>query len=89
MANEVSKILKLCNETKTNVITRGSGTNMCGACVDLQGSIVLNLSKMNKIFSPDKTNFTIKAQAGAIIADIQKIADDAGLFYPPARPGAL
>ena len=80
---EVSKIMKLCNETRTNVITRGSGTNMCAACVDLKGSVVLNLSKMNKIFEPDRTNFTIKAQAGAIIADIQKKADETGLFYPP------
>ena len=82
-AEEISEILKLCNETKTNVITRGSGTNMCGACVDLKGSVILNLSKMNKIFEPDKNNFTVKAQAGAIIADIQKKADEAGLFYPP------
>ena len=81
--NEVSKILKLCNETKTNVITRGAGTNMCAACVDLNGSVILNLTKMNKIYPPDKNNFTIKAQAGAVISDIQKIADENGLFYPP------
>lgn len=81
--NEVSEILKLCNETKTNVITRGAGTNMCAACTDLKGSVILNLSKMNKIFPPDKTNFTIKAQAGAVIANIKKIADENKLFYPP------
>lgn len=80
---QVSEILKLCNETKTPVITRGSGTNMSACCVDLQGSVILNLSRMNKIFEPDKKNFTIKAQAGAIISDIQKKADEAGLFYPP------
>lgn len=82
-AIEVSEILKLCNETKTKVIARGSGTNMCGACVDLDGSVILNFSKMNKIFPPDKKNFIIKAQAGAVITDIQKIADENGLFYPP------
>ena len=80
---QVSEVLKYCNDTKTNVITRGSGTNMCGACVDTEGSVILNLSKMNKIFPPDKSNFTIKAQAGAIISDIQKIADENSLFYPP------
>ena len=79
----VSEILKFCNETKLNVITRGAGTNMCAACVDLKGSVILNLSKMNKIYAPDKKNFTIKAQAGAVISEIQKIADENGLFYPP------
>ena len=80
---EVSEILKLCNETKTNVITRGAGTNMSAACTDLKGSVILNLTKMNKIYPVDKNNFTIKAQAGAVISDIQKIADENGLFYPP------
>ena len=80
---EVSAILKICNETKTPVITRGAGTNMCASCVDLKGSIILNLSKMNKIDKPDMNNFTIKVQSGAIVGDIQKIADEAGLFYPP------
>ena len=81
--DEVSKIIKLCNDTKTPVITRGAGTNMCASCVDLRGSVILNMSKMDKIFEPDKNNFTIKAQSGAIIADIQKAADEVGLFYPP------
>lgn len=80
---QVSSVLKLCNDTKTKVITRGAGTNMCGACVDLDGSIILNLTKMNKIYQPDMINYTIKAQAGAVILDIQKIADESGLFYPP------
>ena len=56
---------------------------MCACCTDLEGSIILNLTKMDKINPPDMENFTIKAQAGAVIGDIQKIADDAGLFYPP------
>ena len=80
---EVSEILKLCNKTKTPVITRGAGTNMCACCTDIEGSIIINLTKMNKIEQPDTENFTIKAQAGAVISDIQKIADTAGLFYPP------
>ena len=80
---EVSKIIKICNKTQTPVITRGAGTNMCASCVDLRGSVILNLSKMNKIYEPDKKNFTIKVEAGAVISDIQKIADKAGLFYPP------
>ena len=80
---QVSKVLKFCNETKTPVITRGAGTNMCASCVDLDGSIILNLAKMNTIDKPDTKNFTIKAQAGAIISDIQNIAEQNGLFYPP------
>ena len=80
---EISAVLKLCNDTKTPVITRGAGTNMCACCADLEGSVILNLTKMDKIDPPDLENFTIKAQAGAVIGDIQKIADEEGLFYPP------
>ena len=47
---EVCEILKLCNKTKTKVITRGAGTNMCASCVDLDGSVIINISKINNIF---------------------------------------
>lgn len=81
--SQISEILKICNKKRINVITRGAGTNMCASCTDIKGSVILSLAKMNKIGIPDKTNFTITAQSGAIISDIQKIAEENGLFYPP------
>lgn len=40
---EVSAILKLCNETKTPVIPRGGGTGACGAAIPTVPSIIMSM----------------------------------------------
>src|SRR2546427_8613559 len=46
---EVVAVLKLANETKTPVVTRGSGTGLSGGSVPSQDCIVLCTVKMDKI----------------------------------------
>ena len=80
---EVQQILRYANTHSIPVISRGAGTNMVGACVCRQGGIVLNFSKMNKILDFSPENMTMKVQSGVILDDIKKLAETAGLFYPP------
>ena len=46
---EVSNILKYCNEEKIKVIPRGAGTGLSGGALPLQDAILLSLGKFNKI----------------------------------------
>ena len=48
---EVSKILKLCNENKIPVIPFGTGTSLEGNVVGNEKGITISLEKMNKILS--------------------------------------
>ncbi|SVE15347.1 uncharacterized protein METZ01_LOCUS468201, partial [marine metagenome] len=45
---EVSKILKYCNEEKIKVVPRGAGTGLSGGALPLQDAILLGLGKFNK-----------------------------------------
>lgn len=80
---QVQQIMRLAWENNIPVIARGAGTNLVGACITKTGGIVLNFSKMNKILEVNAENLTIKVQPGAVIAEIQKKAENLGLFYPP------
>jgi len=80
---QVAEILKIANEHSIPVTTRGAGTNMAGACVPLDGGIVLSVTKMNKILNFDEQNQTIKVQTGVIVGDLQQTVEAKGLFYPP------
>jgi len=80
---EVQKVVKIANKHKTPIICRGAGTNTVGACVPVNGGIVLNFSKMNKILELNTQNMTIKVQPGVTVGEIQKIAEENNLFYPP------
>lgn len=79
---EIQSVMQFANVHKIPIVARGAGTNLVGGCIAEKGGIILNLTKMNKILEISKTNMTVKVQAGAVVGDIQKTADELGLFFP-------
>ncbi len=81
---EVSKILKYCNEEKIAIIPRGAGSGFTGGALPVNGGIVLALEKyMNKILEIDEKDMVAVVQPGVINAELQKAVEERGLFYPP------
>lgn len=79
---EVAAILKLCTETKTQVIPSGGRTGLAGGVVAKHGEVSLSLTRLNKISSLDKTGLTVKAQAGAITQNVHEFCEKEGLTWP-------
>ena len=64
-----------------NITTQGARTGIVAGAVP-QGGHVINLSRMNAIGDvSDEHRLTV--QPGAILSDIRKVAEKAGLFFPP------
>lgn len=80
---DVINTVKIANKTNTPIICRGAGTNTVGACVPVNGGIILNFSLMNKILEINPQNMTARVQPGVVIGDLQKTVEEVGLFYPP------
>ncbi len=85
---EVSRVLKLANESRTPVVTRGSGTGLSGGSLPSPDCVVLCLARMDKVLELDTANLTLLAEAGATTQAISDAAATAGLFYPP-DPGSM
>lgn len=83
-AQDVSAVLSLCQAAGVAVFPQGGNTSTClGAVPDGGGrSIVLCLSRMNRILSVDPIDGSLTAEAGCILADIQKAASDVDRFFP-------
>ncbi len=82
--NDVSKILKYCNEHNIIVTPRGAGSGFTGGALPSNGGIILALEKhMNKILEIDMQNLVAVVQPGVINRDLQKAVEEVGLFYPP------
>ena len=60
--NEVSLILKYCNENKIKVVPRGAGTGLSGGSLPLADCILLAMGKFNKIIETDFKNRCVVAQ---------------------------
>jgi glycolate oxidase len=86
--DQVSQILKLANESKTPIVTRGSGTGLSGGSLPTADCIVLCLVKMDKILELDSANLTMLVEAGVTTLAISDASAAAGLFYPP-DPGSM
>jgi len=81
---EVSKILKYCNDNKIAIVPRGAGSGFTGGALPVNGGIVLAVEKyMNKILEIDEKDMVAVVQPGVINAHLQKEVEKRGLFYPP------
>jgi glycolate oxidase len=80
---EVSEILKICNQYGVPIVPRGSGTNLCAGTCPTEGGIVLLFKHMNQILEIDEENLTVTVQPGVITLDMIHAIEEKGLFYPP------
>jgi len=80
---EVSAILKICNQYGVPIVPRGSGTNLCAGTCPTEGGVVLLFKHMNQILEIDEENLTITVQPGVITLDLINAIEAKGLFYPP------
>lgn len=81
---DVSEILKYCNEHQIVIVPRGAGSGFTGGALPSAGGIVLGFEKhMNKILEIDMKNMVAIVQPGVINMDLQRAVEEVGLFYPP------
>ena len=80
---EVSGVLRYAHEHQIPVTPRGAGTNLVGSTVPLQGGIILDLSRMNRILELDRDTLTVTVEPGILLQDLQAYVEGKGLFYPP------
>jgi glycolate oxidase len=85
---QVQQILRLANEARLPVVTRGSGTGLSGGSIPVAGGIVLCTAKMDRILEVDAANLTLLTEPGATTVQIADAAGRVGLFYPP-DPGSM
>tara|TARA_B100000927_G_scaffold273382_1_gene251757 strand:+ start:489 stop:1862 length:1374 start_codon:yes stop_codon:yes gene_type:complete len=84
---EVSKILKLCNEHKIPVVPFGTGTSLEGNVVGNENGITICLEKMNKILDVNVQDFDCRVQACVTKEQLNDYLREDGVFFP-IDPGA-
>ena len=84
---EVSKILKLCNEHKIPVVPFGTGTSLEGNVVGNENGITISLEKMNKVLSVNAEDFDCRVQACVTREQLNDYLREDGIFFP-IDPGA-
>lgn len=80
---QIVEVMKLANNELFPVIPRGAGAGFSGGALAVEGGLVLNLTRMNRILNIDEENLTADVEPGVITGTIHKAVEERGLFYPP------
>ena len=80
---EVSGIMKHAYSRTIPVTVRGSGTGLVGAAVALEGGILLETTRMNKILELDEQTLTVTVQPGVLLMELAAYCEEHDFLYPP------
>ena len=82
-AEEISAVMKICNEHRIPVTPRGAGTGLSGGALPQYGGLLISFERMNSIIEIDERNLQVITEPGVITEVLQNAVKEKGLFYPP------
>ena len=79
--DEVRAVVRTCAAAGVAIVTQGGNTSLSGGSVptDERPSVLLSTSRMDRILSVNPVQFTITAEAGCTIEQVQQAAAGVGL----------
>lgn len=81
---QIQDIARLANAEKVPIVPRGAGSGMSGHAVPIDGGIVLDMKRMNKILDIRPEDVLVKVQAGVVDDDLNRALKPYGFMYPTA-----
>ena len=81
--DEVAQVVRIANEYRVPFLPRGAGTGLSGGALAIEGGIVIELQRMNRILSIDVENRIAVVQPGVVNLHISQAAAPHGLYYAP------
>lgn len=81
---EVAIVVKACADAHVGIVPYSGGTGLVGGQLHSEGPapVVLSLERMNRIRAVYPVENVLVCDAGVILANVQKAAEDAGRLFP-------
>ncbi|BDE04884.1 FAD-binding protein [Vulcanimicrobium alpinum] len=80
---QVCAIHRIATARRIPLTPRAMGSGLSGGAVPLDGSIVLGVSRMDRVLEISVDDGVAVVQPGVITAHLQALVEARGLFYPP------
>jgi glycolate oxidase len=89
-ADEISALMKLCNQHLIPLTPRGAGTGLSGGALPVKGGVLLSMERFNHILNIDEDNLQATVEPGVITEIFMDRVAEKGLLYPvdPASKGS-
>src|SRR5689334_13444347 len=84
---DVAAVMRWCYEHETPLTARGGGTGLAGGAIPVAGGVVIGFDRLNRVRQFDPLLWRMHVEAGVTTGDVQRLARENGLRFPP-DPGA-
>jgi glycolate oxidase len=82
-AEEVARVVRLCNAMDIAITPRGAGTGLSGGAVPAQRGVVIATARMRGVIEIDTANRIAVVEPGLPNIQLSEAAAEHGLFYAP------
>ncbi len=81
---EVAAAVRICAEAGVGIVPQGGNTGYVGGSVPREtgGEVLLSLTRMNRVRDVDPLDYTMTVEAGCVLAELQRVAAEAGRLFP-------
>lgn len=79
---EVSEVLKYCNENMLAVVPQGGNSGLVGGSVPVFDEVIINMSRMKQIRSFDEISGTLVVDAGCILENVDQFLAEKNYIFP-------
>ena len=80
---QVSRVLRYCDQNGIKVVPRGAGTSLSGGALPLGDGVLLGMAKFNRIRDIDFDNRVVVAEPGVTNLGVTRAVEHAGFYYAP------
>jgi glycolate oxidase len=80
---EVAGVVRACNKHGVPFVPRGGGTNLTGGTIAIQGGVVIEMIRMNRILEVDRANLRARVQPGLFNLEFGNSLAPLGYQYLP------
>lgn len=84
--SQVARVVEWCYRHDVPITPRGGGSGLAGGAVP-DGGVILAMERLRQVRSVDAALWRMHVEAGIRTADVQRLARENGLLFPP-DPGA-
>lgn len=88
-ADQIKEIIDIANEESLKIIPRGAGTSYGGQFLPIEGGIILDLARMNKIKEINTDDYYAVVEPGILYKDLGiKLKNSGKGYWIPCNPGS-
>ena len=81
--DQVSAIVKACNEARVSFLPRGAGTSLAGGCLPVGGGVMIVLTRMKEILEINLRDHYAVVQPGVVNVWLTQALKGSGYHYAP------